>query len=62
VLHVAANQAMPYEVSDMMGKVVFKSTMNAGKSSIDASAWSKGIYTLKLIDGTAVYQTRIIKN
>jgi hypothetical protein len=45
-----------------MGKVVYTSMMNAGKSTIDASAWSNGIYTLKLIDGTAVYQTRIIKN
>jgi hypothetical protein len=36
--------------------------MNAGKSTIDASAWSNEIYTLKLVDGTAVYQTRIIKN
>jgi hypothetical protein len=36
--------------------------MNAGKSTIDASTWSNGIYTLKLVDGTAVYQTRIIKN
>jgi hypothetical protein len=62
VLNVAANQAMQYEVSDVMGKVVYTSTMNAGKSTIDASAWSNGIYTLKLVDGTAVYQTRIIKN
>lgn len=62
VLNIAANQAMHYEVSDVMGKVVYTSTMNAGKSTIDASAWSNGIYTLKLIDGTAVYQTRIIKN
>jgi hypothetical protein len=62
VLNVAANQAMHYEVSDVMGKVVYTSSMNAGKSTIDASAWSNGIYTLKLIDGTAVYQTRIIKN
>ena len=62
VLNVAANQAMQYEVSDVMGKVVYTSSMNAGKSTIDASAWSNGIYTLKLIDGTAVYQTRIIKN
>jgi hypothetical protein len=62
VLNVAANQAMHYEVSDVMGKVVCTSTMNAGKSTIDASTWSNGIYTLKLVDGTAVYQTRIIKN
>ncbi len=62
VLNVAANQAMQYEVSDVMGKVIYTSSMNSGKSTIDASAWSNGVYTLKLNDGTTVYQTRIIKN
>ena len=56
------NQAMQYEVSDVMGKVIYTSSMNSGKSTIDASAWSNGVYTLTLNDGTTVYQTRIIKN
>jgi hypothetical protein len=62
VLNGLANQSMGFEVTDMMGKVIYTGTMNGGKSTLDASAWSNGIYTVKMIDGSAVYQTRIIKN
>mgnify|MGYP003335637740 CR=1 FL=1 len=62
VIHGLLNQSMRYEVVDLMGKAVYKGAMNDGKSSIDASAWSNGIYTVKIIDGSAVYQTRLIKN
>ena len=62
VIHGLLNQSMRYEVVDLMGKAVYKGAMNDGKSSIDASAWSNVIYTVKIIDGSAVYQTRLIKN
>ena len=62
VIHGLLNQSMRYEVVDLMGKAVYTGAMNDGKSSIDASAWSNGIYTVKIIDGSAVYQTRLIKN
>lgn len=62
VIHGLLNQSMRYEVVDLMGNAVYTGAMNDGKSSIDASAWSHGIYTVKIIDGSAVYQTRLIKN
>ena len=56
-------QSMNIELIDITGKLI-KSVSTTGQSSIqlDAADLAKGMYQVRLSDGTQWYVTRIVKN
>lgn len=50
------------EVSDMMGKIVYRSEQISTQMTIPTEGWSAGIYTIRLNDAGKIYQKKAVKN
>lgn len=48
-------------ITDLSGKVIFNSDVNASTATIDASGFASGVYFAKLTSGSAVTTVKVIK-
>ncbi len=60
VKHVNANPLV--SLFDMQGKEISTSTMVGSIEKIDVSSLASGVYILKIVNGSEVYSTKIMKN
>ena len=50
------------EVHDILGKLIYSQPVESLRSSINVSAWAKGVYVMKLTNGDISQTRRFIKN
>ena len=60
VKHVNANPVV--SLFDIQGKEISTSTMVGSIEKIDVSSLASGVYILKIVNGSEVYSTKIMKN
>jgi hypothetical protein len=57
---VSDSRATSIELVDMLGRTVMSQTMNLNQLQLDVSSLPRGVYSIRLLEGTTITQTALV--